>query len=115
MQLYQYQNMISEMIEMLKGFNEKDVTEFPAFKVRLHYRNKLIELGLTEDLANSAAAAMNIAIPPEFNKHDDIMDGLFMVADEIAILAVKFYAASKVFGSDEIFLKLLDGTDLKIE
>ncbi len=115
--MYHYHNLLDEMLKMLKGFNEQEVYDFPAYKVRLHLRDKLIMLGIADDLANRAAAAPEITVPLVFNENNELMDTLLEVVDEMAILIVKFHsAAMKDFGSsDEIFLKLLDGTNLKLE
>ena len=114
--MYHYHNMLDELLETMKGFNTHDVTTFPAYKARVHLRNKLIKLGLDVDLANRATAALDVAVPVEFNEREDLMNLIFAITDEMAILITKFHsAAMKDFGSDEIFLKLLDGANLKIE
>lgn len=116
MYLYDYQNMLDQILEMFKEFNTLEIAKFPAFKVRVYLRNKLITLGLTEDLANLATAGVDIVIPVKFGEHDELMDSLFKIADEMAILIIGFHTATMAeFGSTEIFLKMLDGTHLKIE
>ena len=113
--MFQYHNMMDQMLKMIEGFNKHEVTEFPAFKARLRLRDNLIELGFDKDLANRAAASIDIEVPVEFNEDDGLMDKLFAVVDEMAVLIDKFHKASETFGSEEIFVKLLDGANLKIE
>lgn len=108
--------VLNQLIDMMKEVNKKPVTEYPAFMVFVYLRNKLIELGLDAEIANRVMAAMDVMVPMEFAHDADLMQGVFNLADEMAILIINTHKAMMTeFDSVEVFLKLIEGAHIKIE
>ena len=108
-----YLEIVKQLTEQFKALNEQDFAGTPAFKVMLRIRDQLIKLGFDEDLANRAVASIDVTIPVEFD--DESMKAVIDLADEMARLAANVRAAVfRTFGeSDDLFIKMLDGAEIK--
>ena len=108
--------VVNQLIDMMKEINDYPVAKYPSFRVMVYLRNKLVDLGFDVDTANMVMATMDVVIPLEYSENDELMQGVFRLADEMAILFMRSHKEAMIeFGSVEVFLKMIEGANLKIE
>lgn len=108
-----YLGLAKQLTEQIKSLNEQNIADMPTFKVMVHLRDKLIEFGFDNNLANRIVAAMDIQIPNIFN--DETMEAVYELADEMATLTKNMRDAVVVeFGSsDDILLSMMKDASIK--